>query len=173
MSLLKVVFSPLGSLSPRAFTPAVMLVYAAGLLSYLLLMASVTAIAGALAFLLAQAIVTWTWCMLHAKRLRDCDRPTGLALAIAALYALAVILFLLVIMLIASGDTAQSADAMTHTNIDLFAVLGSISMILRHPDFGATGYLILAFLALSFLPVAIALCFSLWVGTRASAPAKP
>jgi len=173
MSLLKVAFSPLGSLSPRTFAPAVVLVYAAGLLSYLLLMGSVTAVTGALAFLLAQAMVTWIWYMLHAKRLRDCDRPTGLALAIATLYALSVILFLLLIVLVTSGDMAQSVDAVPRTHIDLLAVLGSIGMILRHSNIGASGYLILAFLALSLLPVAIAVCFSLWVGTRASAPAKP
>jgi hypothetical protein len=49
----------------------------------------------------------------HAKRLRDADRRIGVAAAIAVLYALAVILFLLLVALITPfGDVAQTARPM-------------------------------------------------------------
>ena len=37
------------------------------------------------------------WFALHAKRLRDAGRPIGLAIAIAILYALAIVLLMLLV----------------------------------------------------------------------------
>jgi uncharacterized membrane protein YhaH (DUF805 family) len=171
MGLFKLALSPAGRVSPRLFARAVTAVYVAGVLSFLLLTASVTAVSGVLAFVLAQAVVIWAWLALHAKRLRDADRPIGLALAIAALYALSVVLLLLLIVLIMAGD-APADDAPRRT-IDLFMVISSLGAIVQHPRIGATGSLIIGFLALSLMPAAIALFFSVWAGTRKCAPETP
>jgi uncharacterized membrane protein YhaH (DUF805 family) len=165
MSLMTLYFSPSGRVPPRPFALAVVALYGASLVSCLLLTAPVTAMAGALVFLLAQAIVTWAWLALHAKRLRDAARPIGLALAIAALYALAVILFLLVIVLIVAGGTGSTIDVVT--------VVRSIGAMLADPHLGATGYVIVAFLALGIIPVLIAVFFSRWVARQPSAAAAP
>jgi uncharacterized membrane protein YhaH (DUF805 family) len=169
MNALKVALSPFGRLSPRAFAPAAILLYAVGALSYLLLTGSITAVAGALAFLLAQAIMTWIWFVLHAKRLRDADRPTGIALAVAALYGLGVILILLLIALIVASSPERAAPA----HIDLLAVLWIVGVIATGANITATNYVILGLLALGCAPVALALALSLWAGTRKRMPATP
>src|SRR5262249_52026236 len=111
MGALALFFSARGRVAPRAFAAAVMAVYGAAFLSQLLTSAPVMLRAGLAPFALAQAIATWSWLCLHAKRLRDADRAIGAAVAIAVLYALAVILFLLLVALIMPlGDAAQAAS---------------------------------------------------------------
>ena len=91
MESLAVFFSARGRLAPRAFAAGAAVVYGTAFLSLLLISPPVMLRAGLVPFALVQAIAIWCWFCLHAKRLRDTDRQVGVAVAIAVLYALAVI----------------------------------------------------------------------------------
>ena len=79
METLALFFSTRGRVAPRAFAAAVVAVYGAAFLSQLLISAPVMLHAGLVPFALVQAIATWSWFCLHAKRLRDADRGIGAA----------------------------------------------------------------------------------------------
>src|SRR5215469_7485091 len=112
MESLAVFFSARGRLAPRTFAASAAVVYGTAFLSLLLISPPVMLRAGLVPFALVQAIAIWCWFCLHAKRLRDADRQVGVAVAIAALYALAVILFLLIVALTAeTGIFAYVAAA--------------------------------------------------------------
>src|SRR5260221_11805337 len=100
MESLAVFFSARGRLAPRAFAAGAAVVYGTAFLSFLLISPPVMLRVGLAPFVLVQAIALWCWFCLHAKRLRDADRRIGVAAAIAVLYALAGILFLLLLALI-------------------------------------------------------------------------
>src|ERR1700716_4073260 len=72
----------------------------ADFLSQLLISPAVMLRLGLAPFALVQATAMWAWFCLHAKRLRDADRPLSPAVAIAVLYALGMILLLLIIALL-------------------------------------------------------------------------
>ena len=78
----------------------------ASFLSQFLLAAPITARASVIPFLLVQVAVAWAWYALHVRRLRDAGRPTGAAIALTILYALAIVLLLLVML---RGRRARTA----------------------------------------------------------------
>src|SRR5215472_13204020 len=73
MEWLALFFSARGRLAPRAFAAGAAAVYGTAFLSQLLISAPVMLHAGLAPFALVQAIATWSWFCLHAKRLRECD----------------------------------------------------------------------------------------------------
>ena len=75
--------SPIGRLARGPFALAVIAVYLASFASQLLLSAPVTAQVGVVPFVLVQVALIWVWIVLHAKRLRDAGRPTGIVIGIA------------------------------------------------------------------------------------------
>ena len=83
MQALRFLFSPFGRLGPQAFVIAVIVVDAAGAASQWLTVLGVAARNGLWLFALAQAVLIWVWFALHAKRLRDAGRSTGLAVGAA------------------------------------------------------------------------------------------
>src|SRR5258708_29798815 len=97
MESLALFFSARGRLAPRAFAAGAAVVYGTAFLSFLLISPPAMLRAGLAPFALVQAIALWCWFCLHAKRLRDADRGTGVAAAIAVLYALAAFRFLLLV----------------------------------------------------------------------------
>lgn len=160
MDSLALLFSPRGRLAPRPFAAGVAVVYLAAFSSQLMLAPVVLARAGLAPFVLIQAVAIWTWLCLHANRLRDAARDIGPAVAIAAIYAMAMILLLLVVSLIGpqSGQTAGevSADALI-----VFYLLGMLT-----GDPGLFAYVAGGIFALIFTPMLIAIAFSLWAATR-------
>src|SRR6266446_9941226 len=160
MESLAVFFSARGRLAPRAFAAGAAVVYGTAFLSQLLISAPVMLRAGLAPFALVQAIATWSWFCLHAKRLRDADHGIGAAVAIAVLYALAVILFLLLVALIMPpGDAAQTGSAG-----NVLAVFFLITTLIADP--GLFAYVTAGILALVFAPVPMAIAFSIWAATR-------
>jgi uncharacterized membrane protein YhaH (DUF805 family) len=158
MESLAVFFSARGRLAPRAFAAGAAVVYGTALLSFLLISLPVMLRVGLVPFALVQAIAIWCWFCLHAKRLRDADRRIGVAVAIAVLYALAVILFLLLVALIMPfGDVAQPPRADDVLPL-LIAALTAES--------GIFAYVAAAILALVVVPVPMAIGFSIWAATR-------
>jgi uncharacterized membrane protein YhaH (DUF805 family) len=162
MESLALLFSARGRLAPRAFAAGAAVVYGTALLSFLLISPPVMLRVGLAPFALVQAIAIWCWFCLHAKRLRDADRRIGVAVAIVVLYALAVILFLLLVALIMPfGDVAQArAD-------DVLALLLLIAALTA--ESGIFAYVAAAILALVVAPVPMAIGFSIWAATRPAA----
>jgi uncharacterized membrane protein YhaH (DUF805 family) len=166
MESLALFFSARGRLAPRAFAAGAAVVYGTALLSFLLISPPVMLRVGLAPFALVQAIAIWCWFCLHAKRLRDADRRIGVAVAIIVLYALAVILFLLLVALVMPfGDVAQTARA-----DDVLPVL----IAALTAESGIFAYVAAAILALVVAPVPMAIGFSIWAATRpaATSPAR-
>ncbi|HEY6992737.1 MAG TPA: hypothetical protein VH397_03420 [Xanthobacteraceae bacterium] len=161
MESLALWFSASGRMAPKPFACAMLVVYAAALLSLLLMPAPVTSWAGLLPFALVQALAAWAWFCLNAKRLRDAGRDVGAAAAIALLYALAIVLFLLTVTLVMPlGGAARTPDAGWS---GLLAIARSAS------DLGLFAYVGAGLLALVLAPMLIAIVFSIWAATRRSA----
>jgi uncharacterized membrane protein YhaH (DUF805 family) len=119
--------------------------------------------AGLAPFALVQAIAIWCWFCLHAKRLRDADRRIGVAVAIAVLYALAVILFLLLVALIMPfDDVAETARAGDVPALPL--LIATLTA-----EAGIFAYVAAAILALVVAPVPMAIGFSICSATRPAA----
>src|SRR5262249_37235745 len=153
-------FSARGRVAPRAFAAAMVAVYGAAFLSQLLISAPVMLRARLAPFALVQAIATWSWFCLHAKRLRDADRAIGAAVAIAVLYVLAVILFLLLVALIMPlGDATQAASAG-----DVLALSLLVTTLMADP--GLFAYVAAGIFLLGFPPLPMAIAFSIWAATR-------
>jgi uncharacterized membrane protein YhaH (DUF805 family) len=160
-------FSPSGRIAPKPFARGILAVYAAAALSLLLMSAPVMLRVGFAPFAFVQALSCWAWFCLHAKRLRDAGRDAGAALAVAGLYALAIVLLLLVLTLAAplrGGGQAPAAGA-TDAWSDLFALAGGDS------DLGLFAYVGAGMLALIVLPMLTAVAFSIWAATRRAAAA--
>ena len=164
MESLTVFFSARGRLAPRAFAASAAVVYGTAFLSLLLISPPVMLRAGLAPFALVQAIAIWCWFCLHAKRLRDADRRIGVAVVIAVLYALAVILFLLLLvaLIMPFGDAAQRARA-----DDVLALPLLIATLTA--ETGIFAYVAAAILALVAAPVPMAIGFSIWAATRPAA----
>src|SRR5262245_14585155 len=119
-------FSPSGRIEPKPFARGILVVYGVAALSLLLMSAPVMLRVGFAPFVVVQALACWAWFCLHAKRLRDAGRDTGAALAVAGLYALAIVLLLLMLTLAAplrggpQASGAGGADAWS----DRFALAG-------------------------------------------------
>ncbi len=172
MTSLTTIFSAAGRLAPKPFALGAIAVYVASFLSQFLLAAPVTARASVIPFLLVQVVIGWGWYALHAKRLRDAGRPTGAAVALTVLYALAIVLLLLVMVAAnAPGQGNGTEDTPFAGIFQIFLLLFLIGMVLGDPNLGMFGYIILGVLALVLLPMVIAIVFTIWAGTRPSAPA--
>ena len=163
MESLALFFSARGRLAPRAFAASAAVVYGAAFLSLLLISPPVMLRAGLAPFALVQAIAIWCWFCLHAKRLRDADRRIGVAVAIAVLYALSVILFLLLVALIMPfDDVAETARAGDVPALPL--LIATLTA-----EAGIFAYVAAAILALVVAPVPMAIGFSIWSATRPAA----
>lgn len=170
MKPISLFFSPLGRMTPRPFAIAVVVVYVVSFCSQALLALPGTGQFGVLAFGLAQAIVTWAWFALHAKRLRDAGDNAAFALAFAILYALAMVLLLLFIEIIAGSTSgATRNDYGAGGVMSLVAVILVIASFAGDASLGAFYYFMLAFLALILIPILLALVVSVWAATRPTA----
>lgn len=168
MESLALFFSPFGRLTPKPFVRAAVVVYGTAFLSQLLISPPVMLRVGLAPFALLQAIAMWAWFCLHAKRLRDADRPIGPAVPIAVLYAMAMILLLLIITLVV-GMTAGGVEAPSGAATNVLISSYLVSALAGDPDPGFFAYVATGILALIFAPMLIAIGFSIWTGTRQSA----
>jgi uncharacterized membrane protein YhaH (DUF805 family) len=170
MESLALFFSGLGRLAPKPFARAVVAVYAAAFLSQLLISPPVMLRIGLAAFALVQAMAMWAWFCLHAKRLRDADRPIGPAIVV--LYALAMILLLLIIALVV-GMTPGADGATAGGGTDVLISSYLVRALAGDPHPGFFAYVAVGILALIFAPMLIAMGFSIWTGTRPRATPAP
>ena len=173
MESLAFFFSSAGRLAPKPFVWGVLAVYAVSFLGQFLLSAPVTERAHVIPYVAVKIVAAWAWYALHVKRLRDAGRPTGPALAITILYALAIALLLLLVLASAGMPRAEITDMPAAVAIlTVFLMVFLTWLVIGNPAFGIFGYVFLGALVLISIPVLIAIAFTVWVGTRPSAPAQ-
>lgn len=162
--------SPQGRLRPQPFLAAVAAVYIAGALSHWLTVPDVIARVGLWAFAGVQAALTWLWFVLHAKRLHDAGRPEGLAIAVALLYLLSLALLLLLATNFFAGSEPGALGNTSATNALELVLLLYVVMTLTGPLQYDLTWIVVAILTMfAFVPVLVALFFTLWTATRTSA----
>jgi uncharacterized membrane protein YhaH (DUF805 family) len=167
MASLPTFLSTSGRLAPKPFALGAIAVYLASFFSQFLLAAPVTARASVVPFLVFQIVIAWFWYSLHVRRLRDAGRPAGSAIALTILYALAIVLLLLVMLAIDAPGQSTGPDETPYARVvQIFLVFFLIAMILGDPNIGLFGYIVLGVVALTMLPILIAIIFTVWTGTR-------
>jgi len=114
-------------------------------------------------------VLIWVWFALHAKRLRDADRSTGLAAGAALLYALAVVLLLIV----ATAFFTTSPSAATGANptgaLGLILLLSIVASLAGSSSYDLGWFVVVILMVLAFLPVVVAVAVTLWAATQPSA----
>jgi uncharacterized membrane protein YhaH (DUF805 family) len=163
-------FSPHGKLRPQPFLVAITAIYIAGALSHWLTVPDVIARVGLWAFAAAQVALIWLWFVLHAKRLHDAGRGEGLAIAVALLYGLSLVLLLLLATNFFAGSEAGSLGGASATSALELVLLLYIMMTLTSPaQYDLTWIVVVILTFFAFVPVLVALFFTLWTATRTSA----
>jgi len=168
MQALRFLFSPHGRLSPQPFAFAVVAVYAAGIASQWLTTPEVIARAGLWPFTIAQAVLIWVWFALHAKRLRDAGRAVGLAAGVSLLYALSVALLIIVAASFFNTLAGEVTDANTASALGLLLLVSIIAILLGSPHYDFAWLLVMVLTLLAFVPVIVAVIFTVWAVTRPS-----
>jgi len=166
MQALRSQFSPSGRLPPQAFAVAVIVVYLAGAASYLLTRPEIIARAGLWPFVAAQALLVWIWFALHAKRLRDAGRPTGLAAGVSLLYALSVVLLIIITASFYNTLAGEVPDANTAGALGLILLVSIVAILLGSPHYDLAWLMVAILLLIAFVPVIVAIVVSLWAATR-------
>lgn len=169
MGAISLLFAYSGRIAKRPFAVAVVSVYVASLLSHLLIAAPITARASVWPFAIVQVALGWAWLVLHVKRLRDAGKSYGFAIGIACLYVLAVILLILVVLMITAGDSSNESVKTGQGLIRIFLVLYLFSALFNSAEFGVLALWLFGFVILLMLPALIAVGYSIWAGTLASA----
>ena len=155
-------------LARRPFILAVFALYVLSFASQMLLSAPVTARMSVLPFVLVQIVLIPVWVVVHQRRLHDAGRPAGIAIGVALIYALQVVLLTLLIWSLTpnsgTGDFAGSRAGVFH----LVAILYLLGTMAGDPSLSGLHIWLMGFAAVMFLPVLIAIFFSLWAATRPS-----
>jgi len=154
------------------FALAVIGVYLASFVSQILLSAPVTSRMSVVPFVVAQIVLIWLWIVVHRRRLRDAGRAGGIVIGIAMVYALEAVLMTLLIGILTSAG-AQDGTSGEAGLFHLFTIIYLLGMATGESNLAGVQFLLMGFVAVMFLPVLIALIFSLWAGTRPSALASP
>jgi uncharacterized membrane protein YhaH (DUF805 family) len=168
MQALRFLFSPTGRLGPQAFTVAVIAVYAAGATSQWLTVPGVIARNGLWPFALAQAVLIWVWFALHAKRLRDANRSTGLAAGASLLYALSIVLLLIVATAFFTASPSATTDTHATGALGLILLLSIVTTLAGSSSYDLGWFAVVILMLLALLPIVVAVAVTLWAATGAS-----
>jgi len=168
MRPLRLLFSPFGRLQPQAFVFAAVVVYLAGAASHLLTVPDVIARAGLWPFLAFQALLTWIWFTVHAKRLHDANRGAGLAAAVSVLYALSIALLVIVAASFYSALAGQVPDANSASALGLILLVSIIAILLGSPHYDLAWLMVVILVLIAFVPLVLAVVVTLWAATRPS-----
>lgn len=160
--------SPKGRLAPQPFALAAIAVYLLGLASHLLTTPDVIARAGLWPFVAAQAVLIWVWFVLHARRLHDAGHPSGLAAGVSLLYVLSIVL----LVILADGFFNAGGSAMANPNatsaLGLIIALYIMATLLGSIHYDLAWIMVGLLVLMAFLPIIVALGFTLWTATRPS-----
>ena len=168
MQALRLLFSPAGRLPSKPFVFAAVAVYLAGAASHLLTLPEFIARNGLWLFLAAQVLLVWVWFAVHAKRLRDAGRTTGLAAGVGILYALSVALLLIVAVSFYSPLADQAPDANTASALGLILLLSIIAILLGAPHYDLAWLMVVVLIIIALVPLVLAVVLTLWAATRPS-----
>jgi hypothetical protein len=160
--------SPQGRLRPQPFLTSIAVVYLVGVASHWLTFPVVTARIGLLPFAAAQALLTWIWFILHAKRLYDAARGYGLAVAVALLYLLSLVLLLILATNFLAGSESTLGNASATSALELILLLYIITTLAGSLHYDLTSIVVGILTLCAFAPILIALVFTLWTATRTS-----
>jgi len=162
--------SPAGRLRPQPFLATVAAVYIAGALSHWLTVPDMIGRVGLWAFAAVQAALIWLWFVLHAKRLHDAGRGEGLAIAVALLYVLSLVLLLLLATNFFAGSEAGSLGNSSATSaLELVLLLYIMMTLTSATQYDLTWIVVVILTFFAFVPVLVALFFTLWTATSTSA----
>lgn len=168
-------FTASGTLGRGRFACAVICVYALGLTSQILLTGPVLLRVGLWPFILLHAALLWVWYAVHAKRLRDAGRDAGSAIGIAVVNALCLTFLVMLIALFYSP-----VDSPTTAGETVGGVIGTwivfiflIEFLSGGLNFDFISFVLIMVALMALLPVLLAVCFSIWAGTRKRAAAAP
>jgi len=172
MQALRFLVSPNGRIRPQPFICGAIAVYLVGAASHLLTVPDVLGHAGLWPFVIVQGVLIWIWFVLHAQRLHDAGRGSGLAVGVALLYILSIALLLI----LAFGFFNTSDGLMANPNatgaLGLILLLYIVSTLAGSSQYDL-GWVVVAILTLmAFLPIIAALSLTLWAATRSSVPEK-
>ena len=169
MQALRFLLSPSGRLAPQTFVIAAIAVYAAGAVAQYFTAPNILAHAGLWPFAVVQAVLIWIWYALHAKRLHDAGRSTGLAAGAATLYALSVVLLLILATGLFVTSAAGTSDS--HAPDALVVLLVSVIAALAQSGSHDLGWFIVsALIGLGFLPILVAIAVTVWTATLPRVP---
>jgi uncharacterized membrane protein YhaH (DUF805 family) len=168
MQALRFLMSPNGRIRPRPFICGAIAVYGVGAASHLLTVPDVLAHTGLWPFVIVQGVVIWIWFVLHARRLHDAGRSSGLAVGVALLYILSIALLLIVALGFFNTSDGLMANPSANGALGLILLLYIISALAGSSQYDL-GWIVVAILTLmAFLPIIAALGLTLWAATRPS-----
>jgi uncharacterized membrane protein YhaH (DUF805 family) len=168
MGAIKFPLSPQGRLRPQPFLIGVALVYLAGAASHWLTLPDVTARIGLWPFATAQAMLTWLWLTLHAKRLHDAARGPGLAIAVALLYVLSLVLLLILAANFLTGAENTLGNKNATSALELILLLYVVMTLAGSLHYDLTSVVVSILTLCALAPIVIALVFTIWAATRPS-----
>jgi len=154
-----------GTLSPRGFMLAAIVVYIAGVASHMLTAPAIIGPAGLWPFILTQVLLIWIWFAIHASRLRDAGRGVGLAIGVAAIYGLAVALLLIVAVAFLGPPAASAGNANNASVVSLLLIVTVFSILLGGSDYAVVWAVVAVLTVIVVVPPTIALGFSVWAAT--------
>jgi hypothetical protein len=128
----------------------------------------VIARAGLWPFAAVQAVLTWLWFVLHARRLHDAARGHGLAIAVALVYVLSLVLLLILATNFFSGSESALGGASATSALELILFLYIIMSLLGSIHYDLAWIVVGILTLCAFVPILIALFFTLWTATRPS-----
>lgn len=168
MQALRFLVSPNGRLSPRTFIYGALAVYLFGAVSHLLTTPDIIRHAGLWPFVAAQALLVWIWFVLHAKRLHDAGRGSGLAVAVGLLYVLSVVLLMAIADSFFNTTDGLMANPGATGALELILLLYVIVTLIGSPHYDLAWLMVVALMLIGFAPIAVALIFSVWTARRPS-----
>jgi uncharacterized membrane protein YhaH (DUF805 family) len=168
MHAARLLFSPSGRLRPQPFIYGAAAVYLAGAASHLLTTPLVIGRGGLWPFIIVQLLLVWLWFVLHAKRLHDGGRGSGLAWGVGLLYVLSIVLLLIVADSFFNTTDGPMANANATGALGLIMLLYVIAALLGSTQYDLAWVVVAILTLMAFLPIVAALVFTLWAATRPS-----
>jgi uncharacterized membrane protein YhaH (DUF805 family) len=169
MQAVSFLLSPSGRLKPQPFIYGAIAIYLFGAASHFLTTPDILRRGGLWPFVTVQLFLVWIWFSLHAKRLHDAGRSSGLAVGIGLLYLLSVVLLLIVADGFLTTANMPMADANATGALWLLLVLYVVSALAGSTQYDLAWVVIAILTFMAFVPIVAALAFTLWAARKPSA----
>jgi uncharacterized membrane protein YhaH (DUF805 family) len=166
MQAINFLFSPSGRLKPQPFIYGALAVYLIGAASHFLTTPDVLRRGGLWPFVGVQLLLVWIWFSLHAKRLHDTGRSSGLAVGIGLLYLLSVVLLLIVADGFFNTSTVPMADANAAGALWLLLVLYIVGGFAGSAQYDLAWVVVAILTFMAFVPIVVALGFTWWLARK-------